>query len=103
MVMIVTGWRPERLRVQLAFGALVGASARATPPETPERRRRHGFGGGEIVAGGGLSRKWPGFPPDRIATTARTIATKTHPPGPATIRRARSQSRAGATHRRAAA
>jgi hypothetical protein len=29
---------PERLRVQLAFGALVGASAQATLPASPERR-----------------------------------------------------------------
>lgn len=34
----VVGWAPERLRVQLAFGAVVGASAVATPPATPERR-----------------------------------------------------------------
>jgi putative restriction endonuclease len=32
------GWHPERLRVQLAFGALVGASAQAAPPDAPERR-----------------------------------------------------------------
>jgi putative restriction endonuclease len=34
----IVGWHPERLRVQLAFGALVGALARATPPDPPERR-----------------------------------------------------------------
>ena len=34
----VAGWYQERLRVQLAFGALVGASAQATPPDPPERR-----------------------------------------------------------------
>jgi putative restriction endonuclease len=34
----IVGWHPERLRVQLAFGALVGASAQAVPPEAPERR-----------------------------------------------------------------
>jgi putative restriction endonuclease len=34
----IVGWHPERLRVQLAFGALVGASAQALPPDTPERR-----------------------------------------------------------------
>jgi putative restriction endonuclease len=34
----IVGWHPERLRVQLAFGALVGASARAVPPDAPERR-----------------------------------------------------------------
>jgi putative restriction endonuclease len=28
----------ERLRVQLAFGAIVGAWAQATPPDAPERR-----------------------------------------------------------------
>ena len=33
-----SGWHPERLRVQLAFGALVGASAQATLPASPERR-----------------------------------------------------------------
>ena len=32
------GWHPERLRVQLAFGALLGASAQATLPASPERR-----------------------------------------------------------------
>src|ERR1700730_12689365 len=34
----IVGWYPERLRVQLAFGALVGASAQAVPPDAPERR-----------------------------------------------------------------
>jgi putative restriction endonuclease len=34
----IVGWHPERLRVQLAFGALVGASAQATLPASPERR-----------------------------------------------------------------
>jgi putative restriction endonuclease len=34
----IVGWYPERLRVQLAFGALVGASAQAAPPDAPERR-----------------------------------------------------------------
>src|SRR5712672_3183472 len=34
----IVGWHPERLRVQLAFGALVGASAEATLPASPERR-----------------------------------------------------------------
>jgi putative restriction endonuclease len=34
----IVGWHPERLRVQLAFGALVGASAQAVPPGAPERR-----------------------------------------------------------------
>jgi putative restriction endonuclease len=34
----IVGWHPERLRVQLAFGALVGASAHAAPPDAPERR-----------------------------------------------------------------
>ena len=34
----VVGWHPERLRVQLAFGAIVGASVEATPPSAPERR-----------------------------------------------------------------
>ena len=28
----IVGWHPERLRVELAFGALVGASAQATLP-----------------------------------------------------------------------
>jgi len=32
------GWHPERLRVQLAFGAIAGASAQAAPPAAPERR-----------------------------------------------------------------
>ena len=34
----IVGWHPERLRVQLAFGAIVGASAEAVPPAAPERR-----------------------------------------------------------------
>jgi putative restriction endonuclease len=34
----VVGWEPSRLRIQLAFGALVGASAAAIPPAAPERR-----------------------------------------------------------------
>ena len=33
----IVGW-PERLRVELAFGAIVGASAQATLPASPERR-----------------------------------------------------------------
>jgi putative restriction endonuclease len=34
----IVGWHPERLRVQLAFGAMVGPSANATLPAAPERR-----------------------------------------------------------------
>jgi putative restriction endonuclease len=34
----IVGWHPERLRVQLAFGALVGASAQALAPDAAERR-----------------------------------------------------------------
>jgi putative restriction endonuclease len=34
----IVGWHPERLRVQLAFGAIVGASADAAAPAAPERR-----------------------------------------------------------------
>jgi putative restriction endonuclease len=34
----IVGWHPERLRVQLAFGAIVGASAQAVLPDAPERR-----------------------------------------------------------------
>lgn len=34
----IVGWHPERLRVQLAFGAMVGASVDAAPPAAPERR-----------------------------------------------------------------
>src|SRR5712671_443876 len=35
----IVGWHPEHLRVQLAFGALVvGSSAQATLPASPERR-----------------------------------------------------------------
>jgi len=34
----IVGWHPERLRVQLAFGAIVGASADAVPPAAPELR-----------------------------------------------------------------
>jgi putative restriction endonuclease len=34
----IVEWHPERLRVQLAFGAIVGASAQAVPPDAPKRR-----------------------------------------------------------------
>jgi putative restriction endonuclease len=34
----IVGWHPKRSRVQLAFGAIVGASAQAVLPEAPERR-----------------------------------------------------------------
>jgi putative restriction endonuclease len=34
----IVGWHPKRLRVHLAFGAIVGASANASPPAAPERR-----------------------------------------------------------------
>ena len=34
----IVGWHPERLRVELAFGMIVGASAQATLPASPERR-----------------------------------------------------------------
>jgi putative restriction endonuclease len=34
----IVGWHPESLRVQLAFGAIVGASAQAALPAAPERR-----------------------------------------------------------------
>jgi putative restriction endonuclease len=34
----IVEWHPDRLRVQLAFGALVGASAQALPPDVGERR-----------------------------------------------------------------
>src|SRR5205807_9807397 len=33
----IVGWHPERWRVELAFGALVGASAQAVAPDAPER------------------------------------------------------------------
>jgi putative restriction endonuclease len=44
----IVGWHPERLRVQLAFGTILGASAQATVPAAPERRyalreTRHGY------------------------------------------------------------
>ena len=34
----IFGWRRERHRVQLSFGALVEASAQAVPPDARERR-----------------------------------------------------------------
>jgi putative restriction endonuclease len=34
----IVGWHPDRLRVDLAFGVIVGASAQATLPASPERR-----------------------------------------------------------------
>jgi len=34
----IVGWHPARLRVELAFGAIIGASAQAPPPAAPERR-----------------------------------------------------------------
>lgn len=33
----IVGWHPESLRVQLAFGAIVGASVQALLPAAPER------------------------------------------------------------------
>ena len=34
----IVGWHAERLRVDLAFGVIVGAFAQAVPPDAPERR-----------------------------------------------------------------
>src|SRR6266404_8268180 len=34
----IVGWHPERLRVDLAFGMIVGAAAQATLPAAPECR-----------------------------------------------------------------
>jgi hypothetical protein len=34
----IVGWHPERLRVELAFGVIVGASPQSTLPTSPERR-----------------------------------------------------------------
>jgi putative restriction endonuclease len=34
----IVGWHPERVRIQLAFGVLAGASAQATLLASPERR-----------------------------------------------------------------
>jgi hypothetical protein len=34
----IVGWHPERLRVDLAFGVIVGASAQAALLASPERR-----------------------------------------------------------------
>jgi putative restriction endonuclease len=34
----IVGWHPERLRVDLAFGAIVGVSAQPTLPASPEHR-----------------------------------------------------------------
>jgi putative restriction endonuclease len=34
----IAGWHPERLKAQLAFGAIVGASVDSTLPAAPERR-----------------------------------------------------------------
>jgi putative restriction endonuclease len=34
----IVGWHPERLRVDLAFGVIVGVSAQTTLPAAPERR-----------------------------------------------------------------
>jgi putative restriction endonuclease len=34
----IVGWHPDRLRVELAFGSVVGASAQAASPTAPERR-----------------------------------------------------------------
>jgi putative restriction endonuclease len=34
----IVGWHPDRLRVELAFGAIIGASAQAGVPAAPERR-----------------------------------------------------------------
>ena len=34
----IVDWHPDRLQVELAFGAIVGASSQAAPPDAPERR-----------------------------------------------------------------
>jgi putative restriction endonuclease len=34
----IVGWRPDLLRVQLAFGLIVGDASDAAPPAAPERR-----------------------------------------------------------------
>jgi putative restriction endonuclease len=34
----IVGWHPERLRIDLAFGTIIGALAEAVPPDAPERR-----------------------------------------------------------------
>lgn len=34
----IVGWQPDRLRIQLAFGIIVGASNHAAPPTSVERR-----------------------------------------------------------------
>jgi hypothetical protein len=47
----IVGWYPERLRVRLAFGAIVGASAQAVPPDAPERRYAQGAAASGIVPG----------------------------------------------------
>ena len=35
----IVGWHPEHLRVQLAFGAIVGTSAEAMPPAAPAKTK----------------------------------------------------------------
>src|SRR5215469_15398043 len=68
----IVDWHPERLRVQLAFGAVVGALAQAVPPDAPERRyalrevkaRLHqaSFRDAVLAAYGGRCARFPASP-----------------------------------------
>ena len=40
----IVGWHPEQLRVELEFGMIVGASAQAALPASPERRHEQATG-----------------------------------------------------------
>jgi len=53
-VTFIVGWHPERLRVDLAFGVIAGASAQATLPASPERR----YALREIKAGFGTKHRF---------------------------------------------
>jgi putative restriction endonuclease len=73
----IMGWHPERLRVELAFGAIVGASVQAEPPDAPERRYAlrevKGAASSGIVPGCGPERLWRSLYdlPSARAATAR--------------------------------
>ena len=54
----IVGWHPEHLRVQLAFGVIVGASAQAALPAAPERRYALREGAAKCLCGPA----WAGLP-----------------------------------------
>jgi hypothetical protein len=72
----IVGWHPERLRVDLAFGVTVGASAQAALPSAPERRyalRETISTAVRTTFGGNGSCNAPGAPAPKPAWDARCL------------------------------